>query len=58
MNERLLQLKRELEKGQQQMAMLDQRRCELRDTILRITGAIQVLEELRDQEQPVLATTA
>jgi prefoldin subunit 5 len=47
MNERLVELRKELEKGQQQMALLDQRRQELRDTILRISGAIQVLEELQ-----------
>jgi hypothetical protein len=64
MNDRLLQLKRELEKGQQQMVMLEQRRQELRDTILRISGAIQVLEEFEAQpaaaqhDHPVLATTA
>jgi prefoldin subunit 5 len=49
MNDRLVQLKKELEKGQQQMALLEQRRQELRDTILRISGAIQVLEELQAQ---------
>jgi hypothetical protein len=49
MNDRLIQLKKELEKGQQQMALLDQRRQEMRDTILRISGAIQVLEELQAQ---------
>jgi hypothetical protein len=47
MNERLTQLRKELEKGQQQMALLEQRRQEVRDTILRISGAIQVLEELQ-----------
>lgn len=50
MNDRLIQLKKELEKGQQQMALLEQRRQELRDTILRISGAIQVLEELQGAE--------
>jgi prefoldin subunit 5 len=49
MNERPAALKKELEKGQHQMALLDQRRQELRDTILRISGAIQVLEELQAQ---------
>jgi len=47
MNDRLIQLKKELERGHQQMALLEQRRHELRDTILRISGAIQVLEELQ-----------
>jgi prefoldin subunit 5 len=60
---RLSQLKRELERGQQQLTLLEQRRQELRDTILRISGAIQVLEELQSQAsagnpQPVLAKSA
>ena len=62
MNDRLVQLRRELEKGQQQMALLEQRRQELRDTVLRISGAIQVLEELQSQalerDQPVFSTTS
>jgi prefoldin subunit 5 len=49
-HDRLKQLKSELEKGQQEMARLDLRRQELRDTMLRISGAIQVLEELKAQE--------
>lgn len=62
-NNRLDQLKQELERGQQQMALLEQRRQDLRDTILRISGAIQVLEELQSQatansHQPVLAKSA
>jgi uncharacterized protein (DUF3084 family) len=64
MNERLEELRRELEKGQQEMARLDLRRQELRDTMLRISGAIQVLEELQAQEasqiseKELAATTA
>ena len=46
MNERLAQLRSELEKGRQEMTRLDQRRQTVRDTLLRISGAIQVLEEL------------
>lgn len=46
MREKLAELKAEFEKGQEQMALLDQRRQELRDTMLRISGAIQALEEL------------
>jgi prefoldin subunit 5 len=46
MEQKLQELRREFELGQQQMALLDQRRQELRDTMLRISGAIQVLEEL------------
>jgi len=52
MNDRLIELKKELEKGHQQMALLEQRRQELRDTILRISGAIQVLQELQAQPVP------
>lgn len=43
---RLQELRTEYSRGEQQLAQLDQRRQELRDTILRISGAIQVLEEL------------
>lgn len=50
MRERLDQLRAELLKGQQEMARLDLRRQELRDAMLRISGAIQVLEELEAQE--------
>jgi hypothetical protein len=62
MHDRIQQLKMELEKGQQEMARLDLRRQELRDTMLRIAGAIQVLEELLAQEaasspQPEVAVT-
>ena len=48
--ERLQVLRVELEKGQRQMAMFDRQRGELRDTLLRISGAIQVLEELLQSE--------
>ena len=47
MNDKLLELRAEFDKGQRQLALLEQRRQELRDTILRISGAIQVLEELQ-----------
>jgi hypothetical protein len=43
---RLAELRDELAEGGRQLAALDQRRAELRDTMLRIAGAIQVLEEL------------
>ena len=65
MNDRLVQLKKELEKGQQQMALLEQRKQEVRDTMLRISGAIQVLEELQSpvaanagHDEPALSATA
>ena len=50
MEERLNELKAEFEKGQQHLQTMDQQRAELRDTLLRISGAIQVLEELLKQE--------
>lgn len=49
MQERLAELRAEFEKGQQQLHLLDQQRAEIRDTLLRISGAIQVLEELLKQ---------
>ena len=65
MSEKLLQLKQEFHKGEQEMARLDRQRQALRDTMLRISGAIQVLEELQmpappvpGPEQPVLLATA
>ncbi len=50
MKERLAELRAEFEKGQQRLQLLDQQRAEVRDTLLRISGAIQVLEELLRQE--------
>lgn len=47
---RLEELKNELIKGRERLACLDRERQELRDTMLRISGAIQVLEELQAQE--------
>jgi hypothetical protein len=43
---RLQTLHDELRKGSEQMEQLDGRRRELRETMLRIAGAIQVLEEI------------
>jgi hypothetical protein len=42
---RLHALRAEFESGQQLMADLEDRQARLRDTLLRISGAIQVLEE-------------
>ena len=50
MNNRLEELRRELEKGKQRLEALDRERQELRDTMLRISGAIQVIEELLAQQ--------
>jgi prefoldin subunit 5 len=49
MEKRLTELREQLETGQQQLALLDRQRAELRDTVLRISGAVQVLEELLEQ---------
>ncbi|MBI1407396.1 MAG: hypothetical protein GC145_14890 [Caulobacter sp.] len=45
LTERLVELRREYASGEQQIAALDTRMGELRNTLLRIAGAIQVLEE-------------
>jgi prefoldin subunit 5 len=56
MTERLKTLEAEFQKGQQMLAELDQRRAEIRDTLLRIGGAIQVLKELAStQPEPAEA---
>jgi predicted nuclease with TOPRIM domain len=43
---RLKELKEEYQKGQERLIALDQEATNLRNTMLRISGAIQVLEEL------------
>ncbi|HLJ46300.1 MAG TPA: hypothetical protein VKU01_09850 [Bryobacteraceae bacterium] len=48
---RLDVLRQEFNKGQQQLALLDRKRAETRDTMLRIAGAIQVLEEILQQDR-------
>ena len=47
---RLHELKREYQRGQERMAALEQETTNLSHTLLRISGAIQVLEELTDDE--------
>lgn len=46
LEQRLNELKAEFESGQKMMANLENEQVNLRDTLLRISGAIQVLEEL------------
>jgi prefoldin subunit 5 len=46
--QRLNELKQELAAGQEQMTHLQARLDELKQTCLRISGAIQVLEELEN----------
>lgn len=49
---RVSELKAELQKGQQVLAELEARQADLRQTLLRISGAIQVLEELLAGTEP------
>lgn len=47
---RLAELRAERERGEEMLADLQARAGALRETLLRISGAIQVLEELQRQE--------
>jgi len=49
---RLASLKKEFEAGQIRLGELDAQSAELRNTMLRITGAIEVIEELLGQSGP------
>lgn len=49
---RIASLKKELEAGQGRLQELERQQMYLRDTLLRISGAIQVLEEVL-KESPV-----
>jgi hypothetical protein len=44
-HKRLAELKREFESGQKLLAELESKQSSVRETMLRISGAIQVLEE-------------
>ena len=50
LTERLEKLKGEFESGQKMLADLEAKQANLQQTLLRISGAIQVLEELLAQE--------
>ena len=54
---RLSELKAEFESGQKMLQELDQKRANLEKTMLRISGAIQVLEELISQAQSAVGAT-
>ena len=45
LTQRLAELKAEYESGQKMLADLEAKQANLRETLLRISGAIQVLEE-------------
>ncbi len=49
---RLEELKKEYQKGQERLVALEQETTQLGNTMLRISGAIQVLEELTEKEPP------
>lgn len=48
---RLMVLKEEYQKGQGQLLALEQETANLRNTMIRISGAIQVLEELLGEKE-------
>jgi len=52
MQARLELLRKELEKGQVELQKVERQQTYLSETVLRISGAIQVLEELLTEEQP------
>jgi predicted nuclease with TOPRIM domain len=49
LKQRLNGLKTEFESGQKMLADLEAKQANLRDTLLRISGAIQVLEEMLNE---------
>jgi hypothetical protein len=52
LTERLGKLREEFAAGQKMLADLEGKQANLQQTLLRISGAIQVLEELLAQEPP------
>lgn len=52
LEQRLQDLKSEHETGQKMLADLQRKQADLQQTLLRISGAIQVLEELLAAETP------
>lgn len=55
LQKRLAELKQEYESGQKMMTELETKQNNLRDTLLRISGAIQILEEelSKDTEEEI-----
>ncbi len=58
LEQRLSQLKAEYESGEKVMAELEAKQASLRETLLRISGAIQVLEESLAESLPALVEQA
>jgi len=52
LQQRLDELKKEFELGQNRLQEMDRQQAQVREMLLRISGAIQVLEELLAQNQP------
>jgi len=50
LKQRIETLKEEYENGQKMLTDLEAREAELKQTMLRISGAIQVLEEMLEEE--------
>jgi hypothetical protein len=55
---RLAELQREYEVGQRRLQELVAQEMSIRETLLRISGAIQVLQELTGQAEPAGTATA
>lgn len=53
MTQRLTQLQQDLATGHERLTQLDHQRTQLTETLLRIAGAVQVLEELLGTPQDV-----
>ena len=51
LDKRLTELKTEFDSGQKMLANMEARQADLRNTLIRISGAIQVLEELLPEQQ-------
>lgn len=51
--DRLETLRREQEIGEERLRVLERESIALQQTLLRISGAIQVIEELTDAQSPV-----
>lgn len=51
LEKRINELKVELQEGQKVLEELDMKRATLAQTILRISGAIQVLDEINNEEE-------
>ena len=50
--DRLASLKKEFEAGQKRLGELEAEQAYVRETMLRISGAIQVIQELVDEPKP------